>query len=70
MQTPTQTIDTFANCLSKIGLKPSAGHLQFADGLRVIDLSEMTTDDIEMMSKLCPLLTGDLASTGQSSAAA
>jgi len=64
MQNPSLTHENFSHCLNKIGLT-SSGHLQFSDGPRTIDLSDVTEHDMSMISHLCHFMTGDLTSSGE-----
>ena len=68
MQNPNLTHAGLTHCLSKIGLEP-LGHMIFNDGQRMIDLSEITRDDIHMIGRFCNLLPDDLLSGGNLAAA-
>jgi hypothetical protein len=64
MQNPNLTHEDLVTSLHKIGIEPS-GYLRFRDGLRSIDLSDVTDEDMNMISGLINSLPKDLAEAEQ-----
>jgi hypothetical protein len=51
MSSSKLTRDDLVKCLLSIGLEP-AGYLRFSDGVRSIDLSDATDEDIDVIGTM------------------